>query len=82
MKPQAEAAGASAPGRPLCVDLDGTLVSTDTLQENLLVFLKRHFWQAWRLPGWLLEGKARFKQRLAASVKLEVDGLPVRGEFL
>ncbi len=82
MKPQAEAAGASAPGRPLCVDLDGTLVSTDTLQENLLVFLKRHFWQAWRLPGWLLEGKARFKQRLAASVKLEVDGLPVRGEFV
>ncbi len=49
----------------LCVDLDGTLVRTDTMLESLLLFCKQHPLQLWRLPLWLLGGKARFKKTLA-----------------
>ncbi len=34
-------AGAEAPIAPLCVDLDGTLVKTDTFHEGLLRLLSK-----------------------------------------
>ena len=82
MKPRIEPEAGPSAERPLCVDLDGTLVSTDTLHENLLAFLKHRFWQVWRLPFWLLRGKAQFKRRLAAAVSLDVAALPVLGDFV
>lgn len=61
---------------PLVVDLDGTLCYSDTLWEALLLFLKHHFWQAWRLPLWLLRGKAGFKAALAERIALDPGALP------
>ncbi|MGB9107718.1 MAG: haloacid dehalogenase-like hydrolase, partial [Telluria sp.] len=61
---------------PLVVDLDGTLIHTDLLWESLLLFLKRHPLQAWRLPFWLLRGKASLKENLAARVELDPAALP------
>lgn len=62
--------------RPLVIDLDGTLIYSDLLWEALLLFLKQHFWQAWRLPFWLLGGKAAFKERLANAVQFDPASLP------
>jgi len=61
---------------PLVVDLDGTLIYSDTLWESLLLFLKLHFRHAWRLPFWLLRGKAGFKQQIALYVQPDPATLP------
>ncbi|GAB2851167.1 UbiA family prenyltransferase [Pseudoduganella ginsengisoli] len=61
---------------PLVVDLDGTLIYTDMLWESLLLFLRMHFWQIWRLPMWLLLGKAGFKARIAERVQPNPATLP------
>ena len=38
--------------------MDGTLVTTDLLWETLMLFISRHPFQVWRVPFWLLTGKA------------------------
>ena len=53
---------------PLVLDLDGTLIATDTLHEALFLLFKRDCLQAWRVPFWILEGRAVVKQKLAALV--------------
>ena len=67
---------------PLYVDLDGTLVATDTLWESCLLFLQRHPLSAWRLPAWLARGRAAFKHELASRVTLQPEALPYRPEVL
>src|SRR2546430_1023010 len=67
---------------PLCIDLDGTLVKTDTLWESVIALLKDHPWQGLLLPVWLLQGKARLKERLGAEVKLDCALLPYTTELL
>ena len=62
--------------RPLVVDLDGTLVHTDTLHESALLLLRNQPHLAFLLPFWLLGGKANLKQTLAAHVQLNVASLP------
>jgi 4-hydroxybenzoate polyprenyltransferase len=61
---------------PLVVDLDGTLTPTDTLVESVLLLLRLRPWAVLLLPLWLLAGRASFKQRVAAEVRLEVGLLP------
>jgi 4-hydroxybenzoate polyprenyltransferase len=68
--------------RPLCVDLDGTLLRTDSAQERFLIFLKRCFWRTWMLPFWLWRGRAHLKHMLASHTTLAVDRLPLSEEFL
>ena len=60
---------------PLCVDLDGTLLRTDVLHEQLL-FAATHWSLLRRLPGWKRQGIARLKQKLAVKVPLDVATLP------
>ncbi len=67
---------------PLCVDLDGTLVRTDTLHESMLELLKSAPLDVMRVPFWLLRGKAMMKQCVAERVELEVSNLPYRQEVL
>jgi phosphoserine phosphatase len=69
------------PSRPLCVDLDGTLVETDTMEDLIVSFLRAHFWRCWMLPLWLVRGRAYFKQKLAGQGTLRVEALPVNAEF-
>jgi 4-hydroxybenzoate polyprenyltransferase len=59
------------PAIPLVLDLDGTLFSTDTLHESLILFLRKHPSDAWRIPGWVLSGRAIAKERLAVAVAKE-----------
>ncbi|MHB1795418.1 MAG: UbiA family prenyltransferase [Acidobacteriaceae bacterium] len=61
---------------PLCVDLDGTLVKSDTLADSLCVLARTHPWDLLRLPGWLLVGIARLKQEVSARATLDAAHLP------
>ena len=56
---------------PLVLDLDGALFATDTLHESLILFLRKHPADAWRIPGWVLSGRAVAKERLAVAVANE-----------
>lgn len=67
---------------PLCVDLDGTLVRTDTLIESLLALVKRNPFFLLMTPAWLLKGKAHLKEEIARRVSLNADSLPYNPEFL
>ena len=67
---------------PLVIDLDGTLLRTDLLHESALSLLGNEPWLAWRLPLWLLEGKAQLKRQIANRVELDIATLPYRAELL
>ncbi len=67
---------------PLCVDLDGTLLKTDTLLELLIKALKQNPFLLFVLPFWLLRGKANFKAALASRHTLQSSTLPYNKEFL
>ncbi len=60
----------------LCVDLDGTLVKTDTLVDLLCSLAHTSPWQFARIPLWLTQGKAAFKRSVAAHAPLDAAHLP------
>jgi 4-hydroxybenzoate polyprenyltransferase/phosphoserine phosphatase len=62
--------------RPLCVDLDGTLVKSDTLVDSLLLLLRAQPLAALQAPLWLLRGKAALKAQVSARVALDERNLP------
>ncbi len=66
----------------LCVDLDGTLVKSDTLVDSTLALARHHPAALLRIPGWLAQGKAALKQHIAATVQLDVAHLPYNRELL
>lgn len=68
--------------RPLCVDLDGTLIRTDMLWESLFLLLKRQPLAIFLLPLWLSRGKAHLKARIAERVEIDAETLPYAEEFL
>lgn len=68
--------------RPVCVDLDGTLLRTDLLIESVFQLLKRNILLVFILPVWLVQGKAHLKAEIARRVELDVALLPYNGSFL
>lgn len=66
---------------PLCVDLDGTLVRTDTLLEATIALLKRNPAYALLFPVWWLRGRANLKAQIARRVTLDVSRLPYNEEL-
>jgi 4-hydroxybenzoate polyprenyltransferase len=75
-------APASPDVTPLCVDLDGSLVKSDTLVDSILALVRHHPAYALRLPGWLGKGKAGFKQEVGRHVTLDVEHLPYNRPLL
>jgi 4-hydroxybenzoate polyprenyltransferase len=67
---------------PLCVDLDGSLTPIDTLHENLLGLVKQAPMSFISLPLWLLRGKAKLKQEVAARAKFDAETLPLNRPLL
>jgi 4-hydroxybenzoate polyprenyltransferase len=67
---------------PLCVDMDGTLLKTDTLYELLVHVLKQQPWLLFFLPYWLLLGKHVFKRELSLRCSLDPALLPYNNDFL
>jgi 4-hydroxybenzoate polyprenyltransferase len=67
---------------PLCTDLDGTLIRTDTLYESFFLLVKRSPRCIFLLPLWLFFGKAYLKQQLAERVLPNPALLPYNETFL
>src|SRR5215831_16250490 len=61
---------------PLCVDLDGTLIKSDSLWESALILLKRDWLKIFSFPLWLLRGRARFKHEIAERAEINAASLP------
>jgi 4-hydroxybenzoate polyprenyltransferase len=68
--------------RPLCVDLDGTLLATDVLFESFVRYVKSNPLRVVTVAGWLMRGPAHVKAKLAAEVVLDPATLPVHAEVL
>ena len=68
--------------RPLCVDLDGTLVKSDTFVDSLMVLARRDPLAFLRTPLWAIKGKAHFKSQVASLVALDVAHLPYNRPLL
>lgn len=79
---EAFATSSAADAPPLFVDLDGTLLKTDSLVEALFSLARRDIAHFLLAPLWLRQGKAAFKQRIAEHVDLDVGNLPLQSEFL
>jgi 4-hydroxybenzoate polyprenyltransferase/phosphoserine phosphatase len=71
-----------ATARPLCVDLDGTLVKSDTLTDSVLVLARSRPALLLQLPFWLARGRAALKARITQYVTLDVAHLPYNRELL
>lgn len=57
---------------PLCVDLDGTLIRNDVTAWSVESFVRRGFWNVFRLLFWVLsKGWAHAKRRIAQEVPLD-----------
>jgi 4-hydroxybenzoate polyprenyltransferase/phosphoserine phosphatase len=67
---------------PLCVDLDGTLVKSDTLLDSLCILLRKRPGSLLQFPGWLAAGKARVKAEVAALAPLDAARLPYNQALL
>jgi 4-hydroxybenzoate polyprenyltransferase/phosphoserine phosphatase len=66
----------------LCVDLDGTLVKSDTLYDYALAVARHHPRALINIPAWLLQGKAALKRHLANTIQLDIVHLPYNRELL
>ncbi len=68
--------------RPLCVDLDGTLVKSDTFVDSLMILARRHPLALLRAPSWAFKGKAYLKAQVASMVTLDAAYLPYNRPLL
>src|SRR5689334_18269795 len=69
-------------GSVICVDLDGTLVRTDTLIETALLFIRLYPLRIPMLIGWLLQGRAYLKMQLARTAAPDATAWPYNDEVL
>jgi 4-hydroxybenzoate polyprenyltransferase len=68
---------------PLCVDLDGTLVKSDTFYDAVCMLLRVRPASVLRFPQWLLAGgKARLKAEVNSRVSIDVAHLPYNQPLL
>ena len=67
---------------PLIVDLDGTLVKTDTLLESMVKLLIKNPLYLFCLPLWVLAGRVYFKKKIAEKVKLNIKFMPFNSVFV
>jgi 4-hydroxybenzoate polyprenyltransferase/phosphoserine phosphatase len=68
--------------RPLCVDLDGTLVKSDTLIDSLLILARSNPLVLLRLAPLAVASRAGLKQRVSSLVSLDVKHLPYNRRLL
>jgi len=76
------AASVLTTGEPLCVDLDGTLVKSDTLLDTVVVLARQSPRSLLHFPAWIAAGKAAFKRRVSTIAPLDVVHLPYNQELL
>jgi 4-hydroxybenzoate polyprenyltransferase len=67
---------------PLAVDLDGTLVATDTLLESALSLIRQSPWSILLFLVWLSRGKAVLKAEIAKRIAPHAESLPYRRDLV
>ncbi len=67
---------------PLCVDLDGTLIKTDSLHESFLLLIKKNPLYCIIAVFWILKSKAHFKAEVAKRTHLAVETLPYNDDVI
>lgn len=78
----ADAGQGTATSLPLCVDLDGTLVKSDTLVDTVLVLARQDPFAVLRFPAWIAQGKAAFKRKVSSLAQIDVERLPYNRPLL
>lgn len=67
---------------PLYVDLDGTLLNSDSLHESLCLLCKAKPLSMFLIPLWIMRGKAYFKAQVAQRVTPNVTSWPYNQPLL
>ncbi|MBA3814233.1 MAG: haloacid dehalogenase-like hydrolase [Alphaproteobacteria bacterium] len=67
---------------PLVLDLDGTLIHTDTFHEMMVSLLTRKPLILLRLPFWFLKGRAYAKAQLVEHAEVNLATLPYNKQLL
>jgi len=67
---------------PLCVDLDGTVCATDTLQEAVFALIKKRPSTILAMFLWILRGIPEFKKQVAVRITVEPASLPFRDSVI
>jgi len=70
------AMAAASPSLPLVLDLDGTLIHTDTFHEMMAHLFFTKPWLLLLLPFWFLKGRPYAKRRLMELTDLSPQNLP------
>ena len=69
-------------GAPLFVDLDGTLIRSDTLWESFAIALRARPWRTVLGITAIVRGKAALKERLSRLGPIDPEALPYREGFV
>ncbi len=67
---------------PLAIDLDGTLIYTDTLHETIISYLRDSPHGIFYMMVWLAKGRANLKRQLAIRTRVDPEGLPYNTELI
>jgi 4-hydroxybenzoate polyprenyltransferase len=67
---------------PLVVDLDGTLLRTNSLPESLMTLARKQPLKLLSVPLWCIGGRAQLDRRLAQAAIPDVRTLPYRADVL
>ncbi|MEK6397866.1 MAG: UbiA family prenyltransferase, partial [Terriglobus sp.] len=67
---------------PLCVDLDGTLVKSDTLIDAVLLLARQQPTSPLHWPRWVSKGRAGFKREITGRAVVDVEHLPYNQPLL
>lgn len=68
--------------RPLCVDLDGTVIFGDLLWISMRALLRRHPLFFFALPLWWMQGRAHLKREIASRVSVDPATLSYNKSFI
>lgn len=67
---------------PLVLDLDGTLIRTDTFHKMMVGLFVKKPWLLFLVPYWFIKGRAFVKARLTDHIDLSPHHLPYNLELL
>ena len=73
---------APVPGVPLCIDMDGTLIKTNTMFESIAALARIRPAVLLLWPFWLLRGCAAVWRKIGPQTPLDAAGLPYRPEVM
>jgi phosphoserine phosphatase len=74
--------GLAVPGVPLCIDLDGTLVRSNTMLKEISVAVRKKPFRFLPICLALFRGRAEFKKRVSSLCLLDISSLPYRQSLL